>query len=78
MLLHVTDARYQEGYKIWIRFDDGTEGTVDLESELKGPVFEPLKDPETFRQFHVDRITKTIVWANGADLAPEFLRAKVA
>jgi len=41
MFLHVTDARYQEGYKIWIRFDDGTEGTVDLESELKGPVFSP-------------------------------------
>ena len=58
---------------MWVRFNDGSEGEVDLTAELDGPVFEALKDPKVFAQFKVDPETHTIVWPNGADLAPEFL-----
>jgi hypothetical protein len=73
MLIRVTDARLVRDFVVWLRFDDGTEGEVDLSQELDGPVFEPLKDPAVFRQFSVDRELHTLVWPNGADLAPEFL-----
>jgi len=46
---------------------------IDIENELVGPVFEPLRDPEVFRQVAVNRETGTIEWPNGADFAPEFL-----
>jgi hypothetical protein len=36
-------------------------------------VFGPLKDPGQFRRFRVDPELQTVVWENGADLAPEFL-----
>ena len=52
-------------------------GEVDLEEELYGEVFEPLKDKEVFRLFRVDTKLETIVWPNGADMAPEFLCKKI-
>ncbi len=42
-----------------------------------GPVFEPLRDPAVFRQFQVHPEFHTLVWPNGADFAPEFLRDHV-
>ena len=77
MLLHVTDAKYLRDYVIWFRFNDGAEGEVDLEAELDGEVFGPLKDLEQFKKFRVDHELETIVWDNGEDLAPEFLRAQI-
>jgi hypothetical protein len=69
----VLEARYLGGYRVWLRFQDGTEGEIDLESRLWGPAFEPIKSLDQFRQFRVDPISRTLVWPNGADLAPETL-----
>jgi hypothetical protein len=55
-------------------FDDGTVRELDLEAELWGPVFEPLRDdPQLFRQVRVDDELGTIIWPNGADLDPDVL-----
>jgi hypothetical protein len=73
MLVWVTEARHAGGYRIWLRFNDGVAGEVDLESRLFGEVFEPLRDPELFRQVRLEPELDTVVWPNGADFAPEFL-----
>jgi hypothetical protein len=73
MLLHVVKARYIDGYKVEVSFNDGRRGIADLAATLKGPVFEPLKDVATFSRLRVDEELETIVWPNGADLAPEYL-----
>jgi Protein of unknown function (DUF2442) len=75
MFLHVREARYLHDYVIWLRFNDGLSGEVDLRDELTGEMFAPLQDIERFRQFRVDPEMETIAWENGADLAPEFLYA---
>ncbi|MHB1034634.1 MAG: DUF2442 domain-containing protein [Pirellulales bacterium] len=77
MILHVSEAEYLHDYVIWLRFNDSAEGTVDLQDELSGEVFEPLKDLRNFRRFRVDAELGTIIWENGADLAPEFLHEKM-
>jgi len=73
MFLHVLEAKYLHDYVIWLRFNDGAEGEIDLKDELWGDMFEPLKEAEKFKRFRVDPELGTIVWENGADLAPEFL-----
>jgi hypothetical protein len=73
MLINVVDAKYISGYKIWVQFDTGEEGEVDLADILWGEVFEPLKDKKKFRRFKVDPEAGTVVWENGADIAPESL-----
>ena len=75
MLVHVVEATYRGGYRVWLRFDDGLDGEVDLSAEIYGELFEPLKDPEYFARFVVD---DTLTWPNGADFAPEFLHERVA
>jgi hypothetical protein len=77
MLPRIVDAHYVSGFKIWIRFSDGVEGDVDLSRELTGPIFEPLRDVEAFKRFRLHPELRTLVWSNGADLAPEFLREKL-
>lgn len=73
MFLHVREARHLHDYVIWLRFNDGAEGEIDLADELEGEVFGSLKDLDAFKSFTVDPDLQTIVWGNGADLAPEFL-----
>ena len=72
-MIEVTDAKYLKDYVIWLRFNDGSEGEVDLKDELSGEIFEPLNDREFFKNFTLNHEWKTIAWPNGADFAPEFL-----
>lgn len=73
-MLHVRSVRYLSGFKLWVSFDDGSSGEVDLSGKLTGPVFEPIQDPEFFSKVAVDPELETVIWPNGADLAPEFLQ----
>ena len=73
MMPELETAEYAGGYSINLKFSDGVAGTVDLESELWGEVFEPLKDVQIFRQFSIHPELRTVCWPNGADFAPEFL-----
>lgn len=73
MFLHVTGVEHLGGFKLRLHFDDGCVRAVDLEPELHGEVFEPLRGPEFFARVAVNRDTNTIEWPNGADFAPEFL-----
>ena len=73
----VVEARYVRDYVLWLRFRDGTSGEIDLQTELRGPIFEPLKNLDAFRQVHVSPAIGTIAWPNHADIAPEFLYGSV-
>ena len=75
-MIHVVKAEYRSEYKIWVEFDEGSSGIADLSDVLWGTMFEPLKDITKFRQFEVSPVFSTIVWQNGADLAPETLYEK--
>ena len=65
-------------YRLRLRFDDGSEGEIDVRTTttFEG-VFEPLNDPGFFSQVRVDEDAGTIVWPNGADLDPLVLHSKV-
>ena len=58
-------------YVLRVHFSDGKVREVDVEGELTGKVFEPLKNAKFFAKAAVDG--GTVAWLNGADFAPEFL-----
>jgi len=78
MTPRLSKAEYIDGYKIKVSFEDGVVGIIDLDGDLWGEVFEPLKDIKKFRAFKVDSELQTIVWPTGADLAPEYLYERAA
>lgn len=73
MIPRVVEVKPLKDYKLWLRFQDGVCGIVDLSGELWGPMFEPLKDGALFAQAAIHPELETVTWPNGADLAPEFL-----
>jgi hypothetical protein len=78
MIPKLESAEYVTGYTIHVRFADGTAADIDLETELWGEVFEPLKDPTAFRRCELDKKLNTVTRPSGADLALEFLYEKAA
>lgn len=78
MLKDIVEARPLEDYKLYLRFEDGVEGVVDIGQHLKFEgVFEPLRDPTYFRQVRVDPESGTVCWPNGADLDPDVLYSRL-
>ena len=75
MLPRLVEAKYTHDFTIWLRFADGAEGEVNLSEELEGEIFEPLRDRTYFRKVSLHPELRTVVWPNGADFAPEFLRS---
>ncbi len=72
-ILRILRARPVGDHLLELEFSDGVRKTVDLTTLLTGSVFQPLKDPQYFARVVVDPICGTVVWPNGADLAPEAL-----
>jgi len=78
MIPKLKEAKYVNAYIVWLRFEDGVEGEVDLEAELWGEIFEPIKDQDEFKAFRLNTELNTIAWPNGADFSPEFLYQSVS
>jgi Protein of unknown function (DUF2442) len=72
----LTEAQPLKSHAVHVRFADGTAADVDLSYLLDyGGVFEPLRDPAYFARLQADAEAGTIIWPNGADIAPETLYA---
>ena len=74
ILLRVTAVECTGPHRLRVTFDDGVRVDVDLTDRLEGEIFEPLQDPDFFRQVFLNPETGTVEWPNGADLAPTFLK----
>lgn len=72
----IRSAEHLGGHRLRLEFADGLVAEVDLAERLSGdlgPMFEPLRDETFFAQVSVDAELGTVVWPNGADLAPDAL-----
>ncbi len=78
MLTDIVEVKPLGGYRLFLRFDDGAAGEIDLDSIMRFEgVFAPLRDQAVFSQVRVNAELGTIVWPNGADLCADVLHAKI-
>jgi hypothetical protein len=69
-LVDVLRLRPLDGYRLWLRFTDGSEGVRDLSSVIAegGVMVEPLKSKDYFNRVFIEMGAPT--WPNGFDLDP--------
>jgi len=48
MIIHVTQVKVLAPYSLELAFNDGKLKRINLQHELYGPIFEPLRDPAYF------------------------------
>ncbi len=78
MFYDVTEVQYRGGYRLFLRFEDGVAGEVDVAGLVKFEgVFAPLADPAEFAKVSLQPEWHTVCWPNGADIAPETLHDAV-
>jgi hypothetical protein len=78
MLTKVTRLERLGGFRLGVRFNDGSEGTHDFTAMVNepGPMLEPLRDEAYFARVFLEFGAPT--WPNGFDIAPEWLRREMA
>jgi hypothetical protein len=72
----VTSVQVIPPYGLRLTFTDSTTGQIDCRPwlfERDVGLFAELRDPALFARVWVDREADTVVWPNGADVAPETL-----
>ena len=69
----VTACKAEEDYRLWIRFDDGLEGSVFLGDLLEIGAFKLWCDVREFEKVSVDPETATVTWQGGIRLDPDVL-----
>ena len=78
MLQDIVEARVGDGYRLYVRFEDGRAGEVDLAEIIRFEgVFAPLKNRDHFVKVSVNRELGIVEWPCGADLDPDVLYARV-
>ena len=78
MLTKITRLDKLGGFRLRVRFSDGSEGMHDFAAlvEAPGAMVEPLRDPAYFARVFLE--FGALTWPNGFDIAPEWLRREMA
>jgi hypothetical protein len=66
------------GFRLHVRFNDGTEGTVELANFLNSDsagALAALRDEDLFRQARVE--LGAVVWPDNLDLAPDSMHREI-
>jgi hypothetical protein len=78
MLNDIVEVKPRGAYRLWLRFQDCTEGEIDVGPELTFQgVFAPLREHAYFARVCVNAELGTICWPNGADWDPLVLYSLV-
>ncbi len=69
-MVDVLKLRPLDGFRLWVRFTDGSEGVRDFADILShdGPMLAPLRSPDFFARVFVESGVPT--WPNGFDIDP--------
>ena len=78
MLTKVTSLEKLGGFRLRVRFGDGSAGVHDFTALVNepGPMLEPLRDEAYFARVFLEFGAPT--WPNGFDIAPEWLHREMA
>lgn len=71
-MIRPTEVKPRDGYRIWLRYSDGTAGEIDLSHLCGQGVFAVWNDPGYFERVHVTP-HRAIAWDDNLELCPDAL-----
>jgi hypothetical protein len=77
-MIRIVQVKPLEGYRLWVRFDDGLEGIYAVEPEQRGGVFCQVCDPEAFNAVTINDDFGCVEWPGGIDLCPTAMHEDLA
>ena len=69
----VTQCKASRDYRLWLKFDDGLEGSIFPGNLLEVRAFRAWRDVNQFCRVAVDPAAATVVWDAGICLDPDIL-----
>ena len=76
MVPRLVEVKPLKGYRLWLRYEDGVEGTVDLSGLVGKGVFALWEDEERFRQVRIGDGGE-LVWSDEVDLCADALYLQI-
>ncbi len=73
----IISCESRSNYRVWIQFDDGLEGEVDLSHLVGKGIFKAWESVDFFNQVKIDPESETLTWGDEIDLDPYVLREKL-
>ena len=74
----ITECRAESNYTLWLKFDDGLEGSVNLGDLVLTETYLAISDEETFSRVAIDPVSNAVTWSGGIKLDPEVLYRDLA
>lgn len=75
-MLKPIEVKPLSDHRIWLRYEDGVEGAVDLSHLAGRGVFALWNDPREFQKVHLGP-SGEIAWTEDVDLCPDSLYMKI-
>ncbi len=73
----IVDCKAKPHYVLWVRFDDGLEGEVDLSDHVGKGIYKAWESEDFWHSVHIDSLGGTVCWNNDIDLDPYVLREMI-
>jgi hypothetical protein len=69
-MIRPTKVEALSGFRIRVSYPNGTEGVIDLSSDVGRGVFAPLFDEAFFQTVHIGRFGQ-IAWSEDIEICPD-------
>ena len=76
-MIKIVAAKILEGYRVWLRFEDGAEREVDFSTQVGKGVFAPWTDYEFFRDAAIGEQGRVLTWPGELDFCADALWLQV-
>ncbi len=77
MIAKPIEIKAESKYLLWLSFNDGTAGTIDLSHLAHKGIFTQWEKGDLFLHPYIDKETSAIAWNSELELSPDALYLKL-
>lgn len=75
-MVKLVEVKANPGYRLWLRYEDGVEGEVDLSSDVGIGVFAYWNDPKNFQKVRIGTGGE-ISWSDQLDICADAMYLRI-